>query len=66
MTRHSVQARYKILVEGYGFLSIARNIGKYVSKNIRKNFSSSKYIHNLLDHIKQSATDALKIFKKND
>ena len=34
---------------------MGRNIGKDISKNV-----SSKYSQKLLDHAKQSATDALK------
>ena len=35
---------------------MGRNIGKNISRNL-----SSKYSQKLLDHAKQSATDALKI-----
>ena len=52
-----------IFVKGYGFLSFARNIGKNVSKNISKDLSC-KYSQKLLDHSKQSATDALKLVQK--
>ena len=38
---------------------MSKNIGKSISKNLR-----SKYSHKLLDHPKQSATDALKITSK--
>ena len=59
MTRYSVQPRDRIFLKSYRFLSFAkrmgRNIGKYISKNV-----SSKYSQKLLDHAKQSATDALK------
>ena len=59
MTRYSVQPRDRIFLKSYRFLSFAkrmgRNIGKYISKNV-----SSKYTQKLLDHAKQSATDALK------
>ena len=39
--------------------SFAKNMGKNISKNITKNLSS-KYNQKLLDHAKQSATDAFK------
>ena len=38
---------------------MGRSIGENISKNI-----SSKYSHNLLDHAKQSATDALETVSK--
>ena len=59
MTRYSVQPRDRIFVRGYGLLSFARNIGKNISKNL-----SSKYSQKLLNHVKQSATDSLKIDSK--
>ena len=55
MLRYSVQPRDQIFVKGYGFLSFARNMGKNISKNL-----SSRYSQELLDHAKQSATDAFK------
>ena len=60
MTHYSVQSRDQIFVKGYGFLFFPRNTCKNVGKNISKNLSS-KYPQKLLDHAKQSATDALKI-----
>ena len=60
MTRYSVQWRDQIFVKGYGFLSFPRNIRKNIGKITSKNLSS-KYTQKLLDHAKQSATDALKI-----
>ena len=41
-------------------LSFAKNMGKNVGKNISKNLSS-KYSQRLLDHLKKSAADPLKI-----
>ena len=38
---------------------MTKNIGKNVSKNL-----SGKYSHKLLDHAKQSTTDALKTISK--
>ena len=60
MTKHSVQPRD---VKGYGFLSFAKNNGKSISENISKCLSG-KYSQKLLDHAKQSATDAIKIASK--
>ena len=60
MTQHSVQPRD---VKDYGFLSFARNMWKNIGKSISKNVSS-KYRQRLLDHAKQSATDALKADSK--
>ena len=54
MTRYSVQPKDRIIVKGYGFLSLTENISKDLSKNL-----NVKYSHKLLDHVKQSATDAL-------
>ena len=50
MTRYSVQPRDQILVKSFRFFSFAEN-----SKNI-----SSKYSQKILDHGKQSSTDAFK------
>ena len=41
------------------FFSFAKNMGRNVGKNISK-FLSSEYSQKLLNHAKQSATDALK------
>ena len=41
------------------FFSFAKKIGKNISKNL-----SSKYSQKLLDHAKQSVTDALKTSSK--
>ena len=56
--RCSVQPRDPTFVKGCVFLSFAKNIDKNVGKNISKNLRT-KYSQNLLDHAKQSATDAL-------
>ena len=63
MTRYSVQPRDRIFLKRYEFLSFARNVGKNVGKNISKN-QSNKQSQKLLDHGKQSATDALKTGSK--
>ena len=49
----------QILVKCYGFLSFAEYMGKNISKNI-----NCKYGQKLLDHDKQSATDAIKTTSK--
>ena len=48
MTRYSVQPRDRIFLKGYGFLSFAKNMGRV-----------KQYSQKLIDHAKQSATDAL-------
>ena len=70
MTRYSVQPRHGIFVKGYGFLSFPTNMSKNIGENISKNLTD-KYslgmlaIHQkLLDHAKQSATDAFKTASK--
>ena len=52
MSRYSVQPRYQIFVNGYGFLSSAANIGRNMNKNITKNLSG-KYSQKFIDHAKQ-------------
>ena len=59
MTRYLVQPRSQTFIKGYGFLSFYNNMGRNISKNV-----SSKYSQKLLDHAKQSATDALKTASK--
>ena len=63
MTRCSVQPRDRIFVKGYGFLFFAKNMGRYIGKNISKNLIG-KYSQKLLDHAKKSAIDALKTTSK--
>ena len=46
---------YRIYVKGYGFLSFAKKIGKYLS---------SKYGQKFLHSAKKSATDAIKTASK--
>ena len=43
--------------------SVAKNICKNIGRNISK-YLSRKYSQKLLDHAKQSATDAVKITSK--
>ena len=45
-------------MKGYGFLSFAKNMGKKFGKNVSKNLTG-KCSQKLLDHAKQSVTDAL-------
>ena len=51
MTRYSFQPRDQIFVKGYGFLSLAKNMGRNIGKNISKNLST-KYSQKLLDQAK--------------
>ena len=63
--RCSIQPRYRIFIKGHEFLSLAKNMDKYIRKNTSKNVSS-KYSQRLPDHIKQFATDALKTVSKRE
>ena len=56
MMRYSFQPRDQMLVKGYGFLSIAKNMGK----NIGKNTGNGKYSQKSFDHAKKPATETLK------
>ena len=49
--RYSIETRERRYVEGYGFLSFARNL-------------NNKYGQKLIDSAKKSATDAFKIVCK--
>ena len=51
MTCYSVQPRDRIFIKGYGFLSFAKTMGKYIGKNINK-MLSNKYSQKLLDYAK--------------
>ena len=70
MTRYLVQPRGRILVKSYGFLYFAKNMGKNIGKNISKGLSRKNspdilaMRYKLLDHAKQSATDASKTASK--
>ena len=61
--RYSIQPRDKISVISDRFLSFAKNMGKNIGKNISKTLCG-KYSQNLLDHVEQSARDALKTSSK--
>ena len=52
-----------MFVKGYGFSSFAKNMGKNIGKNVSKNLSR-EYSQKLLDHAKESTTDALKTTSK--
>ena len=54
-TRYSIEPRDRIYVEGYGFLSFAKNMGKNLS---------NKYGQKLLNSAKKSTTDAIKTVAK--
>ena len=58
-----VQPRDRIFVKGYGFLSLAENMGKNIGKNISKNLNS-KCSKKLLDNAKEFGTSALKTVSK--
>ena len=53
----------KRLVKVYGFLSFAKNMGKNICKFMSE-ILNSKYCQKILDHAKQSATDAFKTSSK--
>ena len=55
--RHSVQPRDRIYLEGYGFLSFAKSMGKNLS---------NKYGQKLLNSAKKSTTDAIKTVAKRE
>ena len=63
MTRYFVQPRDRIFVKGYRFLPFAKNTGKNIGKHISR-IISAKYRQKVLDHAKQSATDAFKTDSK--
>ena len=60
MTRYLVQPRDWIFVKD---LSFAKNRSKNIAKKISK-ILDGKYNQKLFDHVKQSATDAVKTFSK--
>ena len=59
--RYSIEPRDRIYVKGYGFLSFAKNIGRYANK-VAKSLSN-KYRQKLLDSAKKF-TDAIKTASK--
>ena len=67
---YSVQPRDRIFAKDYALLSFAKNMGKNIGKNISRNLSDkyspgiSATCQKLLDHAKQSVTDAFKTASK--
>ena len=55
---YSIEPRDRIYVKGYGFLSLAKNIGTHATK-VTKTLIN-KYSKKLLDSVKKSTTDATK------
>ena len=53
--RYSIEPSDRIYVEGYGFLSFAKNMVKSLN---------NKYGQKLLDSVKKSTTDAIKTASK--
>ena len=53
--RYSIEPRDRIYVEGYGFLSFSKNMGKNLS---------NKYGQKFLDSAEKSTTDAIKTVSK--
>ena len=53
--RYSFEPRDRIYVQGYGFLSFTKNMGKDLS---------NKYSQKLLGSAKKSAADAIKLLQK--
>ena len=49
-------------MKAYEFLPLVKKIGKNIGKSVRKNLSG-KYSQKPFDHLKQSATDALKTIR---
>ena len=56
--RYPTERKDRIYVNGYGFLSFAKNMGTHVTK-VAENLSN-KYSQKLLDTTKKSTTDAIK------
>ena len=64
MTRYSVQARDWTFVKSDEFLSFAKNMSRYIGKNISKNLRS-KYSQNVTDHAKNNLVQMyLKLHQK--
>ena len=57
--RYSIETRERRYVNGYGFLSFARDLGTHSIKVAK--YSNNKYAQKLADSAKKSATDAFKI-----
>ena len=63
MTRYSVQPWDQIFVNGYGFFSFAKNMGKNIDKNTSKTLSG-KYSKNLLFMLTNLQQIRLKLLQK--
>ena len=59
---YSIEPKERRYVKGYGFLSLAKNMGTHATR-VAKNLNN-KYGQKLVDTAKKSATDALKIAGK--
>ena len=59
MTHYWLQPRDRIFVKGYLHFCLAKNISKNISKSL-----SGNYNQKLIDHAKQSTTDAFKTASK--
>ena len=62
--RYSIKPKKRIYVKGYGFLSLAKNIGTYAIKVAQT--TSYKYNQKRLDSGKKSTADAIKTVSKTD
>ena len=60
--RYSIEPRDRIYVDGYGFLSFPKNMGRHANKVAES--LSNKYGQKLLDSTKKSTTDAIKTASK--
>ena len=60
--RYSIEPRERRYVKGYGFLSLAKNIGTHAAE-VAKNMSN-KYSQKLVDTAKKSETDAINTASK--
>ena len=63
MTRCSIKPKDGIFIKSYRLFPLTKNMNKNIGNHLSKHVSS-KYIQKLLDHAKQSATDALKTTSK--
>ena len=61
MTRYLIESKDRPFAKGYEFLSFAKNKSQNIGKSKKL---SGKYSLKLLDHAKQSATDAFKTASK--
>ena len=67
MRHYLVPPRDWIFVKCYGCFPFAKNFAKNMSKNVGKNVSKNLSVKNskkIIDHAKQSATDAFKTASK--